>query len=303
VKPENVLISTRGEVKVADFGLVRAVSSMTMATGDVILGTVAYLSPEQVSTGYSDQRSDVYAAGIVGCLTWWHFFLPHFETGGPGAFSIHRYTALIQLIYLLLLLSWLALPLPLLSCVLLLLLDAKVVVRGQLKLLQTQRMVGLINRDTHCAAALYDRLAGPLQPLLSGVDRVGAHRAYTVVGLDVVSAQHQVAELANEGRSFLQRTVDHPAGFAAYGRPLPDRFLDRRAKLVQALFRGQDVIERMPELVVPHFLQKSELVSLDDRLTRLPYLLVERCDVSYEHVPAPGKPLQLRLNGAKFRLQ
>ncbi|MEP6980458.1 MAG: Stk1 family PASTA domain-containing Ser/Thr kinase [Nakamurella sp.] len=66
VKPENVLISTRGEVKVADFGLVRAVSSTTMATGDVILGTVAYLSPEQVSTGYSDARSDVYAAGVVG---------------------------------------------------------------------------------------------------------------------------------------------------------------------------------------------------------------------------------------------
>ncbi|RIJ76360.1 Stk1 family PASTA domain-containing Ser/Thr kinase [Nakamurella silvestris] len=65
VKPENVLISTKGEVKVADFGLVRAVSSMTMATGDVILGTVAYLSPEQVSTGRSDERSDVYAAGIL----------------------------------------------------------------------------------------------------------------------------------------------------------------------------------------------------------------------------------------------
>lgn len=65
VKPENVLISSRGEVKVADFGLVRAVSSQTMATGDVILGTVAYLSPEQVATGASDPRSDVYSAGIV----------------------------------------------------------------------------------------------------------------------------------------------------------------------------------------------------------------------------------------------
>ena len=65
VKPENVLISSKGEVKVADFGLVRAVSSQTMATGDVILGTVAYLSPEQVSTGASDARSDVYSAGIV----------------------------------------------------------------------------------------------------------------------------------------------------------------------------------------------------------------------------------------------
>ena len=65
VKPENVLISTRGEVKVADFGLVRAVTSTTMATGNVILGTVAYLSPEQVATGAADARSDVYAAGIV----------------------------------------------------------------------------------------------------------------------------------------------------------------------------------------------------------------------------------------------
>ncbi len=65
IKPENVLISSKGEVKVADFGLVRAVTSQTMATGDVILGTVAYLSPEQVSTGAADTRSDVYAAGIV----------------------------------------------------------------------------------------------------------------------------------------------------------------------------------------------------------------------------------------------
>ena len=65
VKPENVLISGRGEIKVADFGLVRAVSAHTAATGDVILGTVAYLSPEQVATGTADARSDVYAAGIV----------------------------------------------------------------------------------------------------------------------------------------------------------------------------------------------------------------------------------------------
>ena len=65
VKPEYVLISARGTVKIADFGLVRAVGSHTVATGDVILGTVAYLSPEQVATGVSDTRTDVYAAGIV----------------------------------------------------------------------------------------------------------------------------------------------------------------------------------------------------------------------------------------------
>jgi beta-lactam-binding protein with PASTA domain/tRNA A-37 threonylcarbamoyl transferase component Bud32 len=65
VKPENVLISATGTVKIADFGLVRAVSSQTMATGDVILGTVAYLSPEQVATGAADARSDVYATGVM----------------------------------------------------------------------------------------------------------------------------------------------------------------------------------------------------------------------------------------------
>lgn len=65
VKPENVLIGPGGVVKVADFGLVRAVAEASSTTGDVILGTVAYLSPEQVATGGADARSDVYAAGIL----------------------------------------------------------------------------------------------------------------------------------------------------------------------------------------------------------------------------------------------
>ncbi|MQA80893.1 MAG: Stk1 family PASTA domain-containing Ser/Thr kinase [Streptosporangiales bacterium] len=66
VKPENVLISDEGRVKVADFGLARAVtaSSHTRTTG-LIIGTVAYLSPEQVERGVADARSDVYAAGIL----------------------------------------------------------------------------------------------------------------------------------------------------------------------------------------------------------------------------------------------
>lgn len=67
VKPENILLSSDGVVKVADFGLARAVagSGTTSVTGGVLLGTVAYLAPEQIERGTADARSDVYAAGIV----------------------------------------------------------------------------------------------------------------------------------------------------------------------------------------------------------------------------------------------
>jgi serine/threonine-protein kinase len=65
IKPENVLISDDGEVKIADFGLVRAVAEAKITSTSVILGTAAYLSPEQVSTGDADPRSDVYAVGIL----------------------------------------------------------------------------------------------------------------------------------------------------------------------------------------------------------------------------------------------
>ncbi|HZA12763.1 protein kinase domain-containing protein [Mycobacterium sp.] len=65
IKPENVLISDTGEVKIVDFGLVRAVAEAKITSDSVILGTAAYLSPEQVSTGDADPRSDVYAAGIL----------------------------------------------------------------------------------------------------------------------------------------------------------------------------------------------------------------------------------------------
>ncbi|MEU3652670.1 Stk1 family PASTA domain-containing Ser/Thr kinase [Streptomyces sp. NPDC032161] len=64
MKPENVLIGDDGRVKVADFGLVRAVGSVTSTTGSV-LGTVSYLAPEQIEHGTADTRTDVYACGVV----------------------------------------------------------------------------------------------------------------------------------------------------------------------------------------------------------------------------------------------
>ena len=67
IKPENILISNEGRVKIADFGLARGelIGSTMTAESSVILGSVSYLSPEQVQRGISDSRSDVYAVGIV----------------------------------------------------------------------------------------------------------------------------------------------------------------------------------------------------------------------------------------------
>jgi serine/threonine protein kinase, bacterial len=65
VKPENVLISDDGQVKLVDFGLVRAVAEAGITSTSVILGTAAYLSPEQVASGTADPRSDVYSVGVL----------------------------------------------------------------------------------------------------------------------------------------------------------------------------------------------------------------------------------------------
>ncbi|MDI2126143.1 Stk1 family PASTA domain-containing Ser/Thr kinase [Yinghuangia seranimata] len=66
VKPENVLISDDGGIKVADFGLARATATAaSAATGKVLVGTVAYLAPEQIERGAASPTSDVYAAGIL----------------------------------------------------------------------------------------------------------------------------------------------------------------------------------------------------------------------------------------------
>ncbi|WP_342586049.1 Stk1 family PASTA domain-containing Ser/Thr kinase [Xylanimonas protaetiae] len=66
VKPENVLVTTEGRhVKVADFGLARAVTEVTSTTTGTVLGTVAYLAPEVIATGACDARTDVYAVGVL----------------------------------------------------------------------------------------------------------------------------------------------------------------------------------------------------------------------------------------------
>ena len=67
IKPENILISKDGRIKIADFGLARGelIGTTMTAESSVVLGSVSYLSPEQVQRGIADSRSDVYAAGIV----------------------------------------------------------------------------------------------------------------------------------------------------------------------------------------------------------------------------------------------
>jgi serine/threonine-protein kinase len=65
IKPENVLLADDGRIKVADFGLARALANAEQTATGLLIGTVAYLSPEQVQHGTSDARSDVYGVGIL----------------------------------------------------------------------------------------------------------------------------------------------------------------------------------------------------------------------------------------------
>lgn len=67
IKPENILISKEGRIKIADFGLAKGplLGSTMTAESSVILGSVSYLSPEQVQRGVADSRSDVYSIGIT----------------------------------------------------------------------------------------------------------------------------------------------------------------------------------------------------------------------------------------------
>mgnify|MGYP000848600726 FL=1 len=63
IKPQNIIISKDGKVKVADFGIARAATSQTITVSAV--GSVHYISPEQARGGYSDARSDIYSFGIT----------------------------------------------------------------------------------------------------------------------------------------------------------------------------------------------------------------------------------------------
>jgi len=65
VKPENVLLGDNHSIKVADFGLARLLSEATHTKSGLLIGTAAYLAPEQVAGGRTDFRADVYAAGIM----------------------------------------------------------------------------------------------------------------------------------------------------------------------------------------------------------------------------------------------
>ena len=67
IKPENILISGTGRVKVADFGLAggELIGNSLTAESSVVMGSVSYLSPEQIQRGVADSRSDVYAVGIL----------------------------------------------------------------------------------------------------------------------------------------------------------------------------------------------------------------------------------------------
>jgi len=65
IKPHNIMITTDNRVKVTDFGIARASNNATMHTGESVLGSVHYISPEQARGGYVDCKSDIYSLGIV----------------------------------------------------------------------------------------------------------------------------------------------------------------------------------------------------------------------------------------------
>ncbi len=65
IKPHNILLGDKGEVKVTDFGIARAVSETTITQTGSVLGSVHYLSPEQARGGWTDEKTDLYSLGVV----------------------------------------------------------------------------------------------------------------------------------------------------------------------------------------------------------------------------------------------
>jgi serine/threonine-protein kinase len=65
IKPQNIIITNDGKVKVADFGIARIATESTIAVSDVTTGSVHYIAPEQARGGYCDEKSDIYSLGIT----------------------------------------------------------------------------------------------------------------------------------------------------------------------------------------------------------------------------------------------
>lgn len=84
IKPQNIIISKEGKVKVADFGIARAATMTTTTHEAQNIGSVHYLSPEQARGGYSDERSDIYSLGI----TMYEMLAGHVPFTGDNAVSV-----------------------------------------------------------------------------------------------------------------------------------------------------------------------------------------------------------------------
>ena len=65
IKPQNIIMTPDGTLKVTDFGIARASTNVTQTLSTGAMGTVQYLSPEQARGGFTDERSDIYSLGIV----------------------------------------------------------------------------------------------------------------------------------------------------------------------------------------------------------------------------------------------